>query len=277
MAIITISHEAFGHGRAVAERVAEMLGYRCISREVLLKASERYGIAEAKLHEALEEKPHRWWTQLLESRGVYRIALQAAFCELAQEGNIVYHGRGGHEFLPGIRHVLNVFIDTPRPFRIEAVKARKGLTEEAANKYLDDLDRIRAKRLKELFRIDWRDPTRYDFVLNTARMSVETAARFIADVAQREEYQSTPESLQAIKDLTITARVEALLMTSRDVQISGLEVQTNRGRVFICGTVVAAGLETIVNNMIRTIPGVTEIEIYFVVAPLEQHTYADGR
>ena len=85
MSIITISHEAFGDGRAVAERVAAILGYRCISREVLIKASQRYGISEAKLFEVLEEKPHHWWEQWLESRGVYRIALQAAVCELAQD------------------------------------------------------------------------------------------------------------------------------------------------------------------------------------------------
>jgi Cytidylate kinase-like family len=68
MSIITISHEAFGDGRAVAERVAAILGYRCISREVLIEASQRYGIAEAKFFEILEEKPpHR--TQ--EERGFY--------------------------------------------------------------------------------------------------------------------------------------------------------------------------------------------------------------
>ena len=109
MSIITISHEAFGDGRAVAERVAAILGYRCISKEVLTTASLRYGISETKLVEVLEEKPHSWWKQWLESRGIYRIALQAAVCELAQDGNIVYHGRAGQEFFPGIRHVLNVF------------------------------------------------------------------------------------------------------------------------------------------------------------------------
>ena len=113
MSIITVSHEAFGDGRAVAERVATILGYRCISREVLMKASQQYGIAEAKFFEVLEEKPHHWWATLLEGRGIYRTVLQAALCELAQEGRLVYHGRAGQEFLPGIRHVLNVFVDTP--------------------------------------------------------------------------------------------------------------------------------------------------------------------
>ena len=69
--------------------------------------------------------------------------------------------------------------------------------------------------MKELFKIDWRDPTRYDLVLNTARITVETAAQLIAEVSQREEYRPTAESLQAMKDLTINARVEALLIASR--------------------------------------------------------------
>jgi Cytidylate kinase-like family len=106
VSIITISHEAFGHGRAIAERVAQILGYRCISREVLIKARERYGIAEAKLFEVLEERRHHRWAQWLESHRVYRIVLQAAICEFAEQGNLVYHGRAGQELCPGIRHVL---------------------------------------------------------------------------------------------------------------------------------------------------------------------------
>src|SRR4029077_9354688 len=246
-------------------------------REVLVEASKRYGIAEAKFFEILEEKPHHWWTQLLESRGVYRIVVQATICELAQEGDLVYHGRAGQEFFPGIRHVLNVFIDTPREFRVQQVKTRKGLSEEAANEYLDELDRIRSRRLKELFNIDWRDPTRYDFVLNTARMSVETAARFIAEVSQQQEYRPTAESLQAMKDLNITAGVQALLVTSPDIRISNLEVQTNCGEVYVSGMLVAAGLEKIIIDTVKKVPGVTGVKTYFVVIPPEQYVYADGR
>ena len=277
MSIITISHEAFGHGRAIAERVAAILGYRCISREVLVEASKRYGIAEAKFFEVLEEKPHHWWTQWLEGRGVYRVVLQAAICELAQDGDLVYHGRAGEEFFPGIRHVLNVFVDTPTESRIQQVITRKGLSKETAREYLEELDRIRARRLKELFNIEWCDPARYDLVLNTARMSVETAARFIAEVSQREEYRPTPESLQAIKDLTINARVQAILITSPDIRISNLQVQTKGGEVFVAGVLEAKGLEQLIIDTIEKIPGVTGVKTYFVVTPSDQYLYGDGR
>jgi cytidylate kinase len=276
MSIITLSHEAFGDGRAVAERVAAILGYRCISKEVLTTASLRYGISETKLVEVLEEKPHSWWKQWLESRGVYRIALQAALCELAQEGNIVYHGRAGQEFFPGIRHVLNVFVDTPTESRIKQVMARKGLVEEAAKKYLEDLDRIRARRTWELFKIDWRDPTRYDLVLNTAKTTVETAAQLIAEVSQRDEYRPTAESLQAMKDLTITARVEAMLIASR-MEISNLEVETRCGEVHVSGVILAESIKDSAADMIRKIPGVTRVITHFVVTPSEHYLYGDGR
>jgi cytidylate kinase len=277
MSIITISHEAFGDGRAVAERVAAILGYRCVSREVLIEASRRYGIAEEKFLEILEEKPHHWWVRWLESLGVYRDVLQAAICEFAQEGNLVYHGRAGQELLPGIRHVLNVFVDTPTASRIQQVKARKGLSEEAARQYLEELDRIRAQRLKELFNIDWRDPTRHDLVINTSRISVETAARMIAEVSQREEYRPTEESLQAIKDLTVNARVQAVLTTSPDIRISNLELQTRFGEVYISGVLVGADIEKLIADTIRKIPGVTGVKTYFVVTPAEQYVYGDGR
>ena len=276
MSIITVSHEAFGAGRAVAERAAALLGYRCVSREVLMKASERYGIAETKLFEILEEKPHHWWTQLLESYGAYRIALQAALCEIAQEGNIVYHGRAGQEFFPGIRHVLNVFVDTPTELRIRQVMACKGFAEEAAREYLEKLDRIRARRIRELFKVDWRDLTRYDIVLHTAKTTVETAARIIAEVSQREEYQPTVESLQAMKDLTITVRAEAMLMAA-GLLISNLELDTRGGEVHVGGVILAEGIKDLAVETIRKIPGVKAVKTSFVVTPPEHYLYGDGR
>jgi cytidylate kinase len=277
MSIITISHESFGDGRAVAERVAQILGYLCISREVLTKASQRYGIAETKLFAALEEKPQSWWAELLRSHGGYRLVLQAALRELAQEGDIVYHGRAGQEFFPGIRHVLNVFVDTPTESRVKQVMARKGLSMRDAKKYLEESDRIRTRRIRQLFKVDWRDPTRYDLVLNTAKTTVETAAQLIAEVSQREEYRPTAESRRAMQDLTITARVEALLLVSSGLEISNLEVQTDSGEVRMTGVILAESIKYLAEDMVRQIPGVTRVVSHFVVTSPEHCLYGDSR
>jgi cytidylate kinase len=276
MAIITVSHDAFGAGRAVAERVAEILGYCCISREVLIKASERYGIAEVKLSEVLGEKPRPWWAQWLENPRIYRAALQAALCEFAQDGSIVYHGRAGQEFFPGIRHVLNVFVDTPIKSRIRQVMERKGFGEEPAKKYLEELDRVRARRLRELFKSDWRDPARYDIVINTAKTTVETAAQMIAEVSQRAEYRPTAQSLQAMKDLTVSAAVEAVL-TGSGLHIVNLEVETNHGKVYVGGIILAEEVRELATDAIVKISGVTQVMNHFVVNAPEHYLYGDRR
>jgi cytidylate kinase len=277
MSIITVSHEAFGAGRAVAERVAAILNYRCISREVLIKASDCYGIAEARFLEVLEQRPRHWWARWLESLRIYRVTLQAALCEFAQEGNVVYHGRAGQECFPGICHVLNVFVKSPAETRIEQIMARRALGEEAAKKYLEQLDRTCTRRIRELFEIDWRDATRYDIVLNTARTTVETAARIIAELSQREEYRPTAESLQAIKDLTITARVEAVLLASSNLHISNLKLETRCGEVHVGGVILAEDIREIAADTIRKIPGVTRVKTYFLITTPDEYLYRDGR
>ena len=56
MSVVTIAHAAYSGGNAIAEKVASELGYRSVDREVLIEASKRYGIPEAKYTEVLEAK-----------------------------------------------------------------------------------------------------------------------------------------------------------------------------------------------------------------------------
>ena len=49
MPIITIYQGASGEGQELAEAVAQELRYRAVGREVLVEASRRYRIPEARL------------------------------------------------------------------------------------------------------------------------------------------------------------------------------------------------------------------------------------
>jgi cytidylate kinase len=272
MSIITISRGAFSGGQALSERVSSLLGYRSIDREVLIEASRRYGIPEAKLDEVLETIPH-WWKRWVESLRLYRITLQAAMCEVAQGGNLIYHGRAGHELFPGIAHVLKVHLTAPLEFRIEQVKRRKGLDREAATQYIKQVDRARTLRLQELFGTDWRDPTRYDLVLNIAQMKLETAAHLIAEAVQREEYRPTPESEQAFQDLTIKARVQAALIVSPVTRSVNLNVRAEKGEVYVSGVLGEPGMEDEIVRLIENVPGVRRVSADLISAPLEEQMF----
>ena len=257
MPIITIYQGASGEGQELAEAVAQALGYRCVGREVLVEASRHYGIPEAKLNEIIEKGPH-WWERLLQDLRPYRVALQAALCELARDGRLVYHGHVGHELLSGIGHVLKVLLTAPIEFRIKQVRARQGLTNAGARQYIDEVDKARSRRLMAMFGADWRDPNRFDLILNMSRMSREGAKHLILEAARLREYQVTPASNQAFNDFALASRVHATLFAAPNVRGLALEVRAEGGHIDVKGR-VAHGLENTVVRLVKNIPGVTQV------------------
>jgi cytidylate kinase len=264
MPIITIYQGASGEGQELAEAVAQALGYRCVGREVLVEASRRYRIPEAKLNEIVEKGPH-WWERLLQDLRPYRIALQAALCELALDGKVVYHGHLGHELLSGIGHVLKILLTAPIEFRVQQVQARQRVNDVTVRHYIEEVDKARSRRLMAMFGADWRDPNRFDLILNMSRMRREGATRVIIEAAKLEEFQPTPASEQAFNDLALGSRVHATLLASPDVQGSSLEVRAERGHVHVKGR-IEQGSEEEVSNLVKNMPGVIKVttDLYFV-------------
>jgi cytidylate kinase len=268
MPIITIYQGASGEGQELAESLAQALGYRCVGREVLVEATRRYGIPEAKLNEIVEKGQH-WWERLLQDLRPYRIALQATLCELAHDGKVVYHGHLGHELLSGIAHVLKVLLTAPIEFRIEQLRGRQSLTDAAARHYIEEVDKARSRRLMEMFGADWRDPNRYDLVLNMGKMSREGAKRVIIEAAKLEEYQPTAASNQAFNDLSLGSRVHATLFASPEVGGSALEVRATSGHVHVRGRVGHEALEDEVVKLVKNVPGVTKVTTEIFSVPPE--------
>src|SRR6516164_4812437 len=205
MAIITIYQGASGSGEELADTVAEALGYGCVSREVLIQASLRYRIPEARLNEIAEKELH-WWNRFLQNLEPYRLALQATLCELGESNAIVYHGHLGHELLPDVKHVLKILLIAPIDARVQQVQARQKLNAAAARRYVEEMDKARSRRLMALFGFDWRDPSRYDLVVNLGRMSMATAKQLILETVHLPDYQTTPASNRAFLDFALAAR-----------------------------------------------------------------------
>ncbi len=265
MPIITIYQGASGSGEALAQQVAQILDYHCVSREVLREASQRFAIPEAKLNSILEREPN-WWKRWLENLRPYQIALQAAMCEVARGGNIVYHGHMGHELLPGIRHVLKIMLTASMEFRAEQIRSRQGLTDVAARKYIEEVDKARTQRIMALFGTDLHDPSRYDLVINMERISLEAARNMIVDVARLEEYQSTASSEQDFQDLTLASRVQGTLVTTPEFRNLGIDVRANKGSVKLSGVLFQGTAEEEIVNLVKGVSGVTKVETDFVVS-----------
>jgi len=268
MSIVTIAHAAYSGGNAIAEKVASMLNYRSIDREVLIEASKRYGIPEAKYTEVLEAEGH-WWERWRESLRLYRITLQAAMCDVVEGGQVVYYGRAGRQLLPGISHVLKVLIVAPMDYRIDMVRTQKGMNTENARQYLRELDRVRSRRFRALFNEDWQDSVGQDLVINGSRFSADTGASLIADTVLRAEFQPTRASIKAFQDLATTARVQAALITSAKTRNVVLNVKSDDGRVSISGILADPDLEKEIVRIAEGVKGVSEVVTDIEPPPIE--------
>lgn len=104
-----------------------------------------------------------------------------AIVQLAHVGRVVFVGRAAHfltQSLPGGFHVRLV---APRDLRISRLMALEGIGEAEAAAFVERTDHGRRRFVKSHFGRDIDDPHTYDLVLNTERISAETAASLIAE------------------------------------------------------------------------------------------------
>lgn len=268
MPIITIIRGAFGEGPEVAERVAQELCYPCVDREVLIQASNRYGIPEAKYEEVLESGP-RWWERWRENLRLYRITLQAAMCEMAGGGELVYHGHMGQELLPGVTHVLKVLLTAPLEFQVEKVREREGLDDTTARRFVEGVNKARTRRMEAIFGSDWRDPSRYDLVLNVGQMTVDTASNLIEDAAGRPEYQASVDSERTFSDLSLKSRVQAALIVSPKTRNLNVRVWAADGRIHVSGILTQPALQEEIVAVAEKVSGAVSVETDFEAPPVE--------
>ncbi|MDA8404257.1 MAG: cytidylate kinase-like family protein [Desulfobacteraceae bacterium] len=211
MPIITISRGSYSRGSDVANKAAEMLGYACISREVLIEASEMFNIPEIKLVRAIHDAP-----SILErfshGRERYVAYIRAIFLRHVQKDNVVYHGLAGHYFLQGIPHVLKVRIIDDMEDRVREEMNRKNISDDKARYLLKKNAQERRKRGLTLYGIDTTDSRLYDIVLKIKAITVDDAAKCIVDTLRRPSFKTTPEAQKVLDDLVLAAQIEALLV-----------------------------------------------------------------
>ena len=205
MGIITISRGSCSRGKEIAQRLSQKIGYECISRAVLLKASKDFDIPEVKLLHAIQDAPSVF-DHLKDGKRKYTAFIREAFLEYIQKDNVVYHGFAGHFFTREVPNILKVRIIANIDYRIKVVMERENISEEKARKYIYRVDVERRKWSMYLYGIDTNATELYDLVLHIDCLGVDDAVDFIYDVAKRPCFQTTPESQKKLKEMLASAR-----------------------------------------------------------------------
>ena len=211
MPIVTISRGSYSRGKEVAEKLARKLGYECISREILLEASEQFNIPEIRLVRAIHDAP-----SILErftyGKERYVAYLRSALLKHVQKDNVVYHGLAGHFFLQGIPHVIKVRIIADLEDRVREEMRRENISAEEARRILKKDDEERRKWSIQVYGMDTWNSFLYDTVLHIKTLGVDDAVYLLQCAVALPCFQTTPESQRILDDLALAALVEAALV-----------------------------------------------------------------
>ena len=262
MSIITISRGSYSHGREVAEKLAQQLGHECISREVILEASEQFDIPQLQLLKAVRDAP-----SILEryrfGKERYVAYVRAALLRHVQRGDVVYHGFAGHFFLQQIPFALNVRILAGMEDRIEEMTRRDGISADEARRTLERIDEERSKWSQHLYGVDPRDPSLYDMVLNLQSLSIDDAVKLIARNAALLAFQSTPETRRILDDHALAAQVDAALIA----EFPQAKASAKDGKVFVAihGSMSQQrGLTDKARDLASFVEGTKQVNVHFV-------------
>jgi cytidylate kinase len=259
MGIITIARGTYSFGQEIAEKVAQKLGWNCISREVILETSEEYSIPEIKLTRAFDDAPSIL-DRFTHGKKKYIAYSRAILLQHLKEGKVVYHGFAGHFFVENISHALKILITANMNDRISLVKERDKISRKEAARLINRLDDQRRSWAKTLYGIEPWDPCLYDLTFHINRITVEDAIDTICQISKLKQFQITSESQKTMDDLFLAVKVENLLI---DVK-PRVDVNIDNKFVYLKPALPLSEESEVVRKMeeiMKTIPDIRGIEV----------------
>jgi len=203
----------------LASGVAKALGLRIIDREAIDRAARECGVPEIALHELGYEGRRGLMERILDAlktspaipsimemqrsefvsaltmppRGIFAPAmplLSAAMDDyvrmvgqviqnMAKEGQVLLMGRAGQMLLRDNKDALHIQVVAPLSCRVQRLRELEGLNQRDAKRRLLASDGARADFLRRYYGINWLDPQLYDLVINTGRISIQTAVQLV--------------------------------------------------------------------------------------------------
>ncbi|MFN8474274.1 MAG: cytidylate kinase-like family protein [Anaerolineae bacterium] len=201
MAVITISRYTGSGGQAIGEKVAERLGAEYLDTQIVQEVARRLGISpqSARAHDEAADSFVDRLTRIMwlsntslvpmdmgqvpvdyESPAQQELAVtQQMVREVAAQGNAVIFGHGSQFILAKAPGVLHVQCIAPLAYRVQRVMRNRNVSQPEAEKWVKHEDERRAGYLRQFYHVDWRDPTPFHLVLNTAMWSEDQCVELI--------------------------------------------------------------------------------------------------
>ena len=200
--VVCVSHTTGSGGEEVGRRVAEQLGYLYVDEDIVARAAaagglepkdiadeeQRKSYARRILETLAEGDPAMWTTtapvELVRPADI-RGLIRETVIQTAARGNVVIVAHAASFALEPAPELLRVFVTASERTREQRIAATDEVEPTKAARTIKDSDLGRSDYLKRFYAIDRESPTDYDLVVNTDRLSTESAAEIVLSAAAR--------------------------------------------------------------------------------------------
>jgi len=183
MGAITISRQMGSGGDELAGQVAQRLGWRQASRDLINQAAAAAGVPQVALA-VLDEMGFFGLRPSARDWRAYLSQVERIIRELADAGDVVIVGRGGQAVLRDRAGVLHVRVVAPLEARVARLEVEKTLCPDSARACLEASDRARARFMQRSHGLRLDDPTLYHLVINTGLVPLPRAVSLVVEACQ---------------------------------------------------------------------------------------------
>jgi cytidylate kinase len=259
MYFITFSEMLGTNGEKIAKQAASTLSYGFLGEEELQKAAREMGfLTDVK---SLDEKgPPLFERFFTERPKIHLDRLQSVIYEVAKKGNTVFFGRGSQLMLNSFGCAFHVLVTGSSEKRIQRVMAEHGLSREVAEKIVERSDHDKRGFIRFAFDEEWLNHKLYDLVLNTDKLSVDSAVRMVADSAKSEEIKACGvDSVKELGKLSLHRKVESALLEAGNLSASLFVTVEDTDSVRLFGIAGSSEEKGLAERTVKNVSGVSRV------------------
>lgn len=272
MSVITITRGPKSGGLELAKLLSEKLGYKILSREVIIESAKKYNIMENLLLDKLENVPSMW-QKFTSDYERYIIYIRCALLDAIKEDNIIYIGYAGQFFLQDIPHVLKLRIEASMTYRMSAVMTEFNYNDSQAKTYIAKADEQRKRWAKLVCNKDWYDTSLYDLWINLQNMSMDNICNSISTAISHEDFITTENSKRILYNKSLECEIRAALSCDDKLWDQEISINAQDGMVILRGRAKNEEIRDLIIESTEQVKGVKNCasEINLILDPLTRH------
>jgi len=244
----------------IAEQLAAELGIATLQHEVAERVADKMHVSKSLINRLRAGKAGTI-ERLTADKASIAVYTAEEVLEAASRGNVVLRGWGATCLLRTVPHVPCIRIMRPFAKRVQWLMSELDTDDvDLAEAEIRRSDQANAARMHEQFGVEWGDPSLFDMVLNTDRLSVDTCVQQIKALLSRAEFADTDASRALLQSMALHAHVRAALRAhdaTREVDVS---IEGSGSVIVLRGIVVNTAERDAAEKVAAGVSGVTGVD-----------------